>query len=166
MIKIYVGNLPFSTLEADLRGLFEQYGTVQTVSIVMDRMTGRPRGFAFVEMPNDDEARNAISKTNGFMADGRPLVVNEARPGPGPGGGGAEGGWRPSPGARPSASGPSGPASSPAPRPAPDRGFSAPRSSPSWDAPPPPMPDPDSAGGRGREKKKDRRHEDDDDRWN
>jgi cold-inducible RNA-binding protein len=96
MIKIYVGNLPFRTSEQELRSVFEQHGAVQSASIVMDRETGRPRGFGFVEMSNDAEAKAAIEKLNGFAMEGRPLVVNEARPreaGGGGGRGGGGGGW-------------------------------------------------------------------------
>ena len=95
MIKIYVGNLPFSTTEDELRAAFEAHGQVQSASIVMDRQTGRPRGFGFVEMPNDDEARAAIEKMNGQSLGGRDLQVNEARPreaGGSRGGGGWGGG--------------------------------------------------------------------------
>ena len=78
MTTIYVGNLPFSATEAEVRGLFEQHGTVQSVKLVNDRETGRPRGFGFVEMPPAD-AQKAIEHTNGFQMGGRPLRVNEAR---------------------------------------------------------------------------------------
>jgi RNA recognition motif-containing protein len=78
MTTIYVGNLPFSATEAEVRGLFEQHGTVQSVKLVNDRETGRPRGFGFVEMPPAD-AQKAIQHTNGFQMGGRPLRVNEAR---------------------------------------------------------------------------------------
>ncbi len=90
MTTIYVGNLPFSATEDEIRQLFEQYGKVESVKLINDRETGRPRGFSFVEMPASD-AQNAIAKTNGFSMGGRPLRVNEAqeRPrGPRPGGGG------------------------------------------------------------------------------
>ncbi|MEY4375544.1 MAG: hypothetical protein RJB26_94 [Pseudomonadota bacterium] len=94
MTTIYVGNLPFSATEDEIRQLFEQYGKVESVKLINDRETGRPRGFSFVEMPASD-AQNAIAKTNGFSMGGRPLRVNEAqeRPrGPRPGGGGGFGG--------------------------------------------------------------------------
>ena len=94
MIKIYVGNLPFATNDQGLREIFEPHGQVQSSSVVTDRENGRSRGFGFVEMANDDEARKAIAALNGFSVGGRPLVVNEARPkeaGAGRGGGG--GGW-------------------------------------------------------------------------
>jgi RNA recognition motif-containing protein len=89
MTTLYVGNLPFSATETDLRGLFEQHGKVDSVKIINDRETGRPRGFGFVDMPSDD-AQKAIAELNGFQMDGRPLRVNEARERPhrGPGGGG------------------------------------------------------------------------------
>lgn len=77
--RIYVGNLPFSVVEADVRAMFEQHGTVHSVSLIEDRDTGRPRGFGFVEM--DDEAADAaISALNGTPMEGRNLNVNEARP--------------------------------------------------------------------------------------
>jgi cold-inducible RNA-binding protein len=90
MAKIYVGNLPFSASEADVRALFAQHGTVESVSLPTDRETGRPRGFGFVEMSQADAAR-AIQSLNGFQMSGRPLRVNEAQDkprGPRPGGGG------------------------------------------------------------------------------
>jgi RNA recognition motif-containing protein len=77
MTKIYVGNLPFSATESQIRELFAQHGTVQSVSLVTDRDTGRPRGFGFVEMPPADAAR-AIQSVNGKDLGGRPLRVNEA----------------------------------------------------------------------------------------
>ncbi|MGD9688528.1 MAG: RNA recognition motif domain-containing protein [Phycisphaerales bacterium] len=92
MIKIYVGNLPFRTTETELRGMFEQHGEVASAAVVLDRETGRSRGFGFVEMSNDDQARQAIEKLNGFQIEGRALVVNEARPKEA-GGGGGRGGW-------------------------------------------------------------------------
>lgn len=95
MKNIYVGNLPFSATEADLQQMFSQHGQVDRASVVMDRETGRSRGFGFVEMPNDSEADAAIQKLNGQDMNGRPLVVNEARPreAGGGGGGGGRGGW-------------------------------------------------------------------------
>lgn len=75
---IYVGNLPFNTTEADVRTLFEEYGTVHEVKMITDRGTGRFRGFGFVEM-DDDEASSAISKLDGVDFGGRTLRVNEAR---------------------------------------------------------------------------------------
>ena len=78
MTKIYVGNLPFSATESEIRELFGQYGTVESVSLVTDRDTGRPRGFAFVEMSRADASR-AIQNLNGKALGGRPLRVNEAQ---------------------------------------------------------------------------------------
>ena len=92
-MKIYVGNLPFSINDDGLRTAFEAHGQVATAQIVMDRETGRPRGFGFVEMPNDEEARKAIAAMNGQQLGGRTLVVNEARPKEAGGGGGGRGGW-------------------------------------------------------------------------
>jgi RNA recognition motif-containing protein len=91
MAKIYVGNLPFSASEADVRTLFSQHGTVESVSLPTDRETGRPRGFGFVEMSQADSAR-AIQSLNGFNMGGRPLRVNEAQDKPRTGGGGRPGG--------------------------------------------------------------------------
>jgi RNA recognition motif-containing protein len=79
-MNIYVGNLSFSTREDAVRELFEQHGEVEQVRIVTDRDTGRPRGFAFVEMPNDSEAQSAIDAVNGMELDGRTLKVNQAKP--------------------------------------------------------------------------------------
>lgn len=93
--KLYVGNLSFQTSEDALRQTFEQYGTVNTAQMVMDRETGRPRGFAFVEMADGAEA--AIQALNGAQLDGRTLTVNEAKPRedrPRSGGGGYGGGSR------------------------------------------------------------------------
>jgi cold-inducible RNA-binding protein len=95
-MKLYVGNLSFSTSEAELRQLFEAHGQVTSASLVMDRETGRPRGFGFVEFANDEEARAAIEAVNGKNIGGRNLTVNEARPreaGGGGGGGGGRGGF-------------------------------------------------------------------------
>ena len=80
MKNIYVGNLSFGTTEQTVRSLFEPYGTVDRVNMVTDRDTGEPRGFAFVEMPNDGEAAKAIAAVNGRDVGGRTLAVNEARP--------------------------------------------------------------------------------------
>jgi RNA recognition motif-containing protein len=100
MAKIYVGNLPFSASEADVRALFAAHGTVESVSLPTDRETGRPRGFGFVEMSQADAAR-AIQNLNGHDMGGRPLRVNEAQDKPRggggggrPGGGGGGGGYR------------------------------------------------------------------------
>lgn len=78
MTTIYVGNLPFSATENDVRQLFEQHGAVQSVKLVNDRETGRPRGFGFVDMEPSD-AQKAIQQMNGFEMASRPLRVNEAR---------------------------------------------------------------------------------------
>jgi RNA recognition motif-containing protein len=91
MAKIYVGNLPFSATEADVRTLFAQHGTVESVSLPTDRETGRPRGFGFVEMSQADAAR-AIQSLNGYSMNGRPLRVNEAQDKPRTGGGRPGGG--------------------------------------------------------------------------
>jgi RNA recognition motif-containing protein len=91
--NLYVGNLPFSTTEADLEGLFGQHGQVARTQIIMDRDTGRSRGFAFVEMSDGAEA--AVTALNGTQFQGRTLTVNEARPReerPRSGGGGGHGG--------------------------------------------------------------------------
>lgn len=77
--RIFVGNLSFNTTESDLDGLFAQVGQVESVSIITDRMTGRSKGFGFVEMSNED-ADKAIAKLNGTDLGGRALTVNEARP--------------------------------------------------------------------------------------
>jgi RNA recognition motif-containing protein len=87
MTKIYVGNLPFSADEAAVRQLFEQHGKVDSVALINDRETGRPRGFGFVEMPSAD-AQRAIATLNGQNMGGRPLRVNEAQERTGGGGGG------------------------------------------------------------------------------
>jgi RNA recognition motif-containing protein len=96
MTTLYVGNLPFSATEAEIRSLFEQHGKVDSVKIINDRETGKPRGFAFVDM-SSTEAQAAIQKLNGFQMNGRPLRVNEAREraprGPGGGAGGGGGRW-------------------------------------------------------------------------
>lgn len=78
--NLYVGNVSYNSTEADLRAVFEQVGRVTRCNVVMDRETGRARGFAFVEMGSDAEAAKAIAEVNGQELDGRPLVVNEARP--------------------------------------------------------------------------------------
>ena len=78
MTKIYVGNLPFSATEDDIRKLFTEFGTVESVSLPTDRETGRPRGFGFVEMSASDASR-AIQGLNGKSLGGRPLRVNEAQ---------------------------------------------------------------------------------------
>jgi cold-inducible RNA-binding protein len=91
MKNLYVGNLPHSTTEPELRGLFEAHGAVEKVSLVTDRETGRSRGFAFVEMTDAGEAEKAIAALNGTELGGRALKINEAKPKtdrPGGGGGG------------------------------------------------------------------------------
>lgn len=77
--RIYVGNLSYQTTENDLASLFEQIGQVESVDIIMDRDTGRSKGFGFIEMSNED-ADKAIAELNGAEVNGRPLTVNEARP--------------------------------------------------------------------------------------
>ncbi|HKD14175.1 MAG TPA: RNA-binding protein [Candidatus Angelobacter sp.] len=80
MKNIYVGNLDYNVSEQDLRAAFEPYGQVDNVTIMRDRDTGQPRGFAFVEMANDEEAQKAIAGTNGTQLGKRNINVNEARP--------------------------------------------------------------------------------------
>ncbi|MDX9910301.1 MAG: RNA-binding protein [Phycisphaerales bacterium] len=101
-MKLYVGNMSFQTTEADLRELFSQHGEVTSATIVMDRETGRPRGFGFVEFADAESGRRAIEATNGQEFGGRALNVNEAKPredrgggrgGFGGGGGGGRGGF-------------------------------------------------------------------------
>ena len=106
--KLFVGNLSFQATEEDLRELFAHAGTVETVCIITDQFTGRPRGFGFVEMATKEEATKAVEMLNGRLFRDRNLVVDEARPQPqrGPGGGGGArdrgprpgggggGGWR------------------------------------------------------------------------
>ena len=107
--KLFVGNLSFQATEEDLRELFQQSGTVETVRIITDQFTGRPRGFGFVEMASKEEASKAIEMLNGRLFRDRNLVVDEARPQPQrtgaggprgdrvggrPNGGGGGGGWR------------------------------------------------------------------------
>jgi cold-inducible RNA-binding protein len=93
--KLYVGNLPYETGEAQLQELFARAGTVDSVTVMRDMATGRARGFAFVEMSTPAEAQKAIAELNNYQLDGRGLTVNEARPKPasgGYGGGGYGGG--------------------------------------------------------------------------
>ncbi len=94
--KLYVGNLPFSATEADLRELFEAHGTIESINVITDRETGRPRGFAFVEMEDAESASKAMQALDGNDMGGRNLKVNEAneRPPRGGGGGGGGGGGR------------------------------------------------------------------------
>jgi RNA recognition motif-containing protein len=98
--NIYVGNLPWTTTQDDLYALFQQYGTVSRAQVIMDRETGRSRGFGFVEMPNEAEANKAIEALNNSQYNARPLTVNVAKPreaggggGGGYGGGGGGGGY-------------------------------------------------------------------------
>jgi RNA recognition motif-containing protein len=79
-MNIYVGNLPFSSTSGDLEELFGEYGQVDSASVISDRETGRSRGFGFVEMASDDDARRAIEELDGADLGGRNLKVNEARP--------------------------------------------------------------------------------------
>lgn len=79
MVNIYVGNLPFTSSEAEISELFAQHGTVSKVQIVVDRYTGKSRGFGFVEMENTEEAQAAITALDGTVIEGRNLRVNEAR---------------------------------------------------------------------------------------
>jgi cold-inducible RNA-binding protein len=90
--KLYVGNLPFKTDEQDLRDLFASAGTVDSINVVRDQATGQARGFAFIEMASDEDAKNAITTLNNYQLDGRALTVNEARPKPQRAGGGGGGG--------------------------------------------------------------------------
>ena len=90
-MNLFVGNMSYQTSESELRALFEPFGAITRVHIVTDRETGRARGFAFVEMANDEEAAKAIAALNGKDVDGRTLKVNEARPKT-EGGGGPRGG--------------------------------------------------------------------------
>src|SRR5438874_4724477 len=97
--KLYVGNLSYETTETELEALFAPFGTVQSAQVIMDRDTGRSKGFGFVEMGSSQEAQAAIDAMNGKEVDGRKLTVNEARPreerrgGGGGGGGGGRGGY-------------------------------------------------------------------------
>jgi RNA recognition motif-containing protein len=107
--KLYVGNLAYGLSDSDLQQLFEPHGTVQSAQVIMDRDTGRSKGFGFVEMGSDQEAQTAIQALNGKEVEGRALTVNEARPkteggggrggygggrgGHGGGGGGGRGGY-------------------------------------------------------------------------
>src|SRR5438270_8482002 len=95
--KLFVGNLSFNTTENDLQDAFAAHGTVVEANLMMDRATGRPRGFAFITMGSPEEAQTAISAMNGASLDGRALTVNEARPKtdrPAGGGGGQHGSER------------------------------------------------------------------------
>jgi RNA recognition motif-containing protein len=95
--KLYVGNLSYGTTDSDLRAMFEEFGAVDSAQVIMDRETGRSKGFAFVEMANDQAAQAAINALNEKDVDGRALTVNEARPREdrgGRSGGGGYGGGR------------------------------------------------------------------------
>jgi RNA recognition motif-containing protein len=89
--KLYVGNLTYGVNNSDLEQMFAQFGTVESAQVIMDRDTGRSKGFGFVEMGSDQEAQAAIAAMNGKEVDGRALTVNEARPKEGGGGGGRGG---------------------------------------------------------------------------
>src|SRR5207248_2429786 len=103
--KLFVGNLSFQATEEDLRELFAQAGTVETVRIITDQFTGRPRGFGFVEMATKEEATKAIEMLNGRLFRDRNLVVDEARPQPQRGSGGPRGDRGPRPGGGPGGGG-------------------------------------------------------------
>jgi RNA recognition motif-containing protein len=92
--KLYVGNLTYDTTDSKLQEMFEEFGAVQSAQIIMDRETGRSKGFGFVEMSSEDEAKAAINGLNGKEINGRVLTVNEARPREDRGGGGGRGGGR------------------------------------------------------------------------
>lgn len=99
-MKLFVGNLPFSATDADLQSMFSQVGEVESANVIMDKFTGRSRGFGFVEMTNMDEGQAAVERFNGYEMQGRPLTVNQAKPqepraggGGRPGGGGGRGGF-------------------------------------------------------------------------
>jgi cold-inducible RNA-binding protein len=91
--KLYLGNLTFDTTENDLRDMLAAHGPVNEINLVMDKMTGRPRGFAFATMNSEEGAKAAITALNGKDWKGRPLTVNEARPREDRGGGGGRGGY-------------------------------------------------------------------------
>lgn len=91
-MNIFVAKLDFQTTSEDLQSLFEQFGQVDSAKVVFDKETGRSRGFAFVEMPNDEEAQEAINNLNETNVDGRTIVVKKAEPREGGGGGGSRGG--------------------------------------------------------------------------
>lgn len=96
--RLYVGNLSYTVTDEQLTERFTQFGTVESVKVIMDKITGRSKGFGFVEMAADDDAQKAIEALNGATLDGRAIVVNEARPqeprSEGPRGGGGGGGRR------------------------------------------------------------------------
>ena len=91
--KLYCGNLSYNVANSDLDQIFGEYGTVQSAEVIMDRDTGRSKGFGFVEMNSDQEAQAAIAGVNGREHDGRTLTVNEARPREARSGGGGRGGY-------------------------------------------------------------------------
>ena len=91
--KLYVGNLSYGTTDSDLQSMFEEFGTVQSAQVIMDRESGRSKGFGFVEMGSDQEAQAAIKALNGKDMDGRAFTVNEAKPREDRGGGGGRGGY-------------------------------------------------------------------------
>ena len=97
--KLYVGGLPYSVTEDQLRDMFAAHGTVESAVVISDRMTGRSKGFGFVEMGSQEEAQSAMDNLNQTQLEGRSLTVNEAKPrqprtgGGGGGGGGGRGGW-------------------------------------------------------------------------
>jgi RNA recognition motif-containing protein len=79
-MNIYVGNIPYRLSEDDLKEIFQEYGTVESVKIITDKFSGRSKGFGFIEMPNAEEAKKAIEELNEAEVDGRSLRVNEAKP--------------------------------------------------------------------------------------
>ena len=91
--RLYVGNLDYGVTDSDLEQMFAAHGTVESAQVVMDRDTGRSKGFGFVEMKTDQEAQAAIAALNGQLSNGRNLTVNEARPREDRGGGGGRGGY-------------------------------------------------------------------------
>jgi RNA recognition motif-containing protein len=99
--KLYVGNLPYTTVDADLQALFSEAGTVKSAQVIKDRQSGRSKGFGFVEMSSEEEAQSAITMFHGKDYSGRPLTVNIARPRDDRPGGGGGGGFRNGGGRRP-----------------------------------------------------------------
>src|ERR1700745_170460 len=91
--KLYVGNLSYDVTDSQLEQMCAQFGTVESAQVIMDRDTGRSKGFGFVEMKTDQEAQAAIAALNGQLSNGRNLTVNEARPREDRGGGGGRGGY-------------------------------------------------------------------------
>ena len=92
--KVYIGNMSYETSQSDLETMFGEHGTVESAQIIMDRATGRSKGFGFVEMSSEAEAQAAIGALDGKDSDGRAIKVNEAKPRPSGGGGGGYGGGR------------------------------------------------------------------------